>query len=240
MILVIAASREALAKTEWSNAQQAAAAAPHHRTATTRSAGCPQTWPTQSTSLCVARERGKRATRAGDRRAKTPTAGRRAAPTAKPVQAAVVAEGAHRRQITKQVETFLDTQQFGQRATQLGGEVAQAEPGDRRTPAQGVRSQRQQTGVGAGRNSRSPPVAVAPMELTEQSAVGHPRHVRHRPDRPIGGPRFRSPGDRFQRDSPPARRTMELTALFSRRACPPRGMSPRNARTRRYPARTRS
>ena len=122
---------------------------------------------------------------------------------AKPVQAEVVAESPIGAQITKQVETFSRHAGVWPTRHAVGRRSRSGRQRDQRTPASSVRSQRQQTGVGAGRNGRR--ASGGRTGGTYRTVVaGHPRHVRHRPDRPVGESRFRPPGDRFQRDFAPA------------------------------------
>jgi len=94
-------------------------------------------------------------------------------PADKPVQAEVVADAPVGGQINRQVETYLDTQEFSQRTTKLGGEVAQADKEIDQHLHQVFDHHVSKLEFVPG-EAATPPVAVGPVELTEQSLLDIP------------------------------------------------------------------
>ena len=94
-------------------------------------------------------------------------------PAEKPVQAEVVADTPVGAKIGKQVERDLDTQEFAKRTTQLGSEVAQADKEIDQHLHQVFDHHVSKLEFVPG-EAASPPVAVGPVELTEQSLLDIP------------------------------------------------------------------
>jgi hypothetical protein len=94
-------------------------------------------------------------------------------PAEKPVQAEVVADTPVGAKICKQVERDLDTQEFTKRTTQLGSEVAQADKEIDQHLHQVFDHHVSKLEFVPG-EAANPPVAVGPVELTEQSLLDIP------------------------------------------------------------------
>jgi hypothetical protein len=94
-------------------------------------------------------------------------------PVEKPVQAQVIAEEPVGAKIGKQVERDLDTGEFTKRTTQLGNEVAQADREIDQHLHQVFDHHVSNLELMPG-EAATPPVAVGPVELSEQSLLDIP------------------------------------------------------------------
>jgi len=94
-------------------------------------------------------------------------------PVEKPVQAEVVADAPVGGKIGKQVEKDLDTREFNQRETQLGSEVAAADKQIDERLHQVFDHHVSKLELMPG-EAATAPLAVAPVELTEQSLLDIP------------------------------------------------------------------
>lgn len=100
------------------------------------------------------------------RRAPTP----RLVEKEKPIEAVVVGEQPVGGQVARQVEKYLDTGELTQHATQLGGEVAQADQQIDQRLHQVFDHQMSRLEAAPG-EAATPPVAVGPMELSGEPAA---------------------------------------------------------------------